>query len=283
MKIAIGVKPLQELISLICEIAFNLEKRPEITRSPILAFIGLLQPIALKFALKLLLQKFSGKVRYVCKLTCCGKSLLGPLAIAVFIVVTAVPFGIVGNGATTNHVKRKSLRVERSGRSNDTGAIGLSRATRNPIHHLHTAEAAANQTCQMFYASLGQEHTVDIHRIGEIISRELASVGPACIRIDGRRTCSAAAPTKHIGAYHMISIRIYGTPWTYHPFPPSARLRLSRTYTRHMGISCKRMAYEHDIIKLWTYRTTLLISHINALKHSASTEFEATFRKIKSH
>ena len=55
MKVAVRVETLEELVRLICEIALDLEERPEVAHPAVPALVRLLEPVALKLALELLL------------------------------------------------------------------------------------------------------------------------------------------------------------------------------------------------------------------------------------
>ena len=263
VEIAVGVKTLEELVRLIRKIAFDLEEGPEIASPAVLKFVRLLEPVALKFALELLLEEFSRKVCDVRKLTGCGKALLGSQTVPDIVVVAPVPCGIVRDCAAPYDIERKRLRVERSGGCDDACAIHLTGTASDPVHHLHATEAAADETSQMLDPALREEHAVDVNRIGEIVSRELAPVRLARIRVDGGRSRGAAASAKNVGANDMVAVCVDGATGTYHPFPPSARLRFAGAHACDMCVTRQRMAYEYDIIKLRTYCATLLIGNIH--------------------
>jgi hypothetical protein len=50
-----------------------------------------------------------------------------------------------------------------------------------------------------------------------------------------------------------------------------------------MGITSERMAYKHHIVEFRAHRPALLIRHVNTLQNASGTEFETSFRQLKSH
>ena len=81
----------------------------------------------------------------------------------------------------------------------------------------------------------------------------------------------------------MVAVCVDGATGTYHPFPPSARLRLAGAHARDMRITRERMADEHDIVEFGAYRATFLIGNIHTLQHTTGTEPQSAFRELKLH
>ena len=280
VKVAVGVKATNKLQSLIVKIALYLEISLE-RRIALSALLGRsVHKILLKRTLELLLQKLARQVRNMRKLPRTCKADCRSLAVTFEIIVAQIPLRIVRDGSAPHNIKRESLRIERSRCGDKASLLHFIRAACDPVHHLHSAIAAAYESGEFLDAKLLKKHAIDIHRIGKGVARKGRAVWLASGGINGHRSRSPAAAAENVGANYVVAIRINRPARPHHSLPPAAWLILARADTRHMRIACQSVTDENHIV-IAHGSTTLLIRDFDFFNNGACLELVSALREIK--
>ena len=268
VQVAVGVEPAQELRRLVVEIAFDLE-------------IGLEEPVALgalrgrrvyevllEPPVELVLQQLAREIGDVRQLPRARKAGLRPLAVALQIVVAAVPLRVVGYGRAAHDAERYGLRVEVGAGRDEARLLHFVWIARHPVDDLQPAVAAADERREPLDAKLPQQHAEDVHRVVEGVLRKARAVRPSGVRVDRHRPRRAAAAAEDVRADHVVAVRVDRATGADHALPPATRTVLAGSYASDVGVAGQGVADVDRVVSV-KRRAALLVRHLYLLQNAA--------------
>ena len=152
---------------------------------------------------------------------------------------------------------------------------------RDPLDHLNTAEAAADESGKMRNADLAQERAVHLDSVANGEAGESGTVGPTSCGVDGRGTGRSLAAAEHVRAHHAVAVRVDGLARTYDRIPPAACGILAGMASGHVRVAGERVADEDYVVVFRTFKAAAFPRHVNALKCATVLEAKASGRQRK--
>ena len=241
MQVGVGVEALYELLSLVLEVAFDLEIGLELVRHQRLdAGLVLAAAVAPELPAKHLLRD----VGDVAELAGLGESNIGGAAGVV--VVAVVPGGVGGDGVAGQRIEGQRLGGERGGRGDGHGMRDGVGVANHPVHHLHATEGGTDQPGQAGDAKVVAKTAVGIDNVADSDGGKGRGVGLGGRGIDGSGPSRPFAAPQDVGADDVVVTSIDALARTDHAVPPPRRAIGGEP--GGMGIAGEGVADEDDVV-----------------------------------
>ena len=255
MQVAVRVKAVYELCSLVAQVAFDRQVQVErrgVSDGVVLVLLRLC-------ALELLFHADSRKVRDVRKLAGVGKAHVG-LCDAFAVEVAVVVVRILRNHVAGHHFETERLAREARGTCDNHDALDLRGVVDCPLHRLKAAHRAAQDAVEFLDAETVGEFLLCVHHVADGDGGEGTPVGLARARVHARGAGSALAAAQDVAADHEEAVRVDGFAGSDEFVPPAGLLVVFGVPAGGMRVGGERRADPHRIVGSGIQRAVSLVT-----------------------
>ena len=247
-QVGVGVEVLAELVTLVPQVALDLEL--DVLRA-VSEFGGA------QCAAELLLHRIVGQVGDVADHARHAQAALGDQAVGV--EVAAVEVGVGDDGAAGHLVEGDVLRRQVGRRGHGHAVAHALRVTQRPAQRLHAPQAAAQHGGQLRDAQAVQQACLRVHPVFHRHHGEVGAPDAARGRIDVHGPGGAEAGAEVVDANDEEAVGVQGLARAHQVVPPAFAARLARVGAGHMVAGVQGVAHQHRVGALGVERAVGLV------------------------
>lgn len=274
LEVGVRVEAREELARLVAEIALDGEHRAEAGGVLLLPFGVARQPVLLQLAAEAAVQEVERKVGDVGDLAGLGETDVGTVLGGLVVVVAAVPVRIERDRVAADDVEGERLGVQGRARGDHDRAVDFVRMRGDPLHDLDAAEAAADEAREARHADLAQQRAVDLDRVADRETGEVAAPGPPRGGVDARGAGRALAAAEDVRADDAVAVRVDRLAGTDDALPPAGALVLAGVASRYVRVAREGVADEDDVVVLGPDEAAALPGDVDAGQRAALFQME---------